>query len=337
MHEGFEESNIATSVRFAIEIDSRYLDSSMRNNSHLFDSEDTVFINSDVSDVNCLNMPEVDGLIAGIPCTGASKSGRAKNKLQFAEDHETAGTCFFSTLNIIKYCNPAFGVIENVSSYQNTASFSVIKSVLGQLGYNLFFDNFIGSDFGASETRKRLVCIFVSKGLDQNRVTAKLSDAINAYKTTANPLKNVIQDVPLDSPRWKTVDYLKQKAVKDKESGKGFKLQLLTHDSVTCGTIGCGYAKQRTTEPRLVHPDNPELSRLFTPAEHAMIKGAPCSIIDGLSDTVAHEVLGNSVIYPLFKAVARAISDTLIADCVSFSANNLPLSRELKNILRLAA
>lgn len=63
----------------------------------------------------------------------------------------------------------------------------------------------------------------------------------------------------------------------------------------------------RSTDPQLAHPSDPRLSRLFTPAEHARIKGIPGRIIEGLSATVAHEVLGQSVVFPAFRALGRAL------------------------------
>lgn len=96
-------------------------------------------------------------------------------------------------------------------------------------------------------------------------------------------------------------------------AGKGFKRQLVTPDSTSVGTVGRGYFKGRSTEPFLQHPDpsKSELSRLFTATEHARLKGIPPSMVDGLSETIAHEVLGQSVVYPVFQAVGEALGMAL--------------------------
>jgi len=47
--------------------------------------------------------------------------------------------------------------------------------------------------------------------------------------------------------------------------------------------------------------------------EHARLKGIPARIVEGLSTTVAHEVLGQSVVYPAFRAVGRALGRWLAA------------------------
>ena len=115
-----------------------------------------------------------------------------------------------------------------------------------------------------------------------------------------------------DSDRWKSFDYIAEKEKRDIANGKGFKRQLLTGLESRCGTIAKGYAKCRSTEPFLIHPENKELSRIFTPLEHCRLKGIPESLISGLSDTVAHQILGQSVIFPVFEDVAHAVGTSLV-------------------------
>jgi DNA (cytosine-5)-methyltransferase 1 len=85
---------------------------------------------------------------------------------------------------------------------------------------------------------------------------------------------------------------------------KGFKRQLLNANAVTCGTIGRGYAKYCSTEPFLRHPTNEKLSRLFAPLEQAQVKGISEKMIEDLPSTIAHEVLGQPVIFSVFQAIA---------------------------------
>jgi DNA (cytosine-5)-methyltransferase 1 len=50
---------------------------------------------------------------------------------------------------------------------------------------------------------------------------------------------------------------------------------------------------------------------MFTAAEHARIKGIPPDLIEGLFSTVAHETLGQSVIYAPFKGVGQHVGEAL--------------------------
>lgn len=107
------------------------------------------------------------------------------------------------------------------------------------------------------------------------------------------------------------MDGLKAKEERDKEAGKGFAMQILTERDMKCPTITKGYAKVRSTDPKLQHPSNPGLLRQFTPAEHARLKGIPEQLVSGLSATIAHELLGQSICYEPFLAVASLIGETL--------------------------
>ena len=308
LHSGLEKAGVATRVAIAVEMESKYVDSSLRNNPELW-SSDSIVIESPIQWVNLnRNPPEVDMLIAGIPCTGASKSGRTKNKLQFAESHESAGALFFNFLQFVEVLNPSCILIENVPEYANTASMEVIRSVFNSLGYHIQERVLDGNEFGALERRKRLCVVAISKGLEDGFDI----DNVNPVREKEGCLNDVLEAIPLDSDRWKSFDYLAEKEKRDKAQGKGFTRQLLNGDEAYCGTCGKDYAKCRSTEPFLVHPEDKALSRIFTPIEHARIKGIPEGAISGLSDTVAHQILGQSVVYPMFEAVGLSLGRAIV-------------------------
>lgn len=148
IHAGFHKAGIASAISVAVEMEGKYLDSSLANNPELW-NEDSIVIESPIQAVNLSKRPpQVDVLMGGIPCTGASKSGRSKNKLEFAESHEAAGAMFFNFLQFVEALNPAVVLIENVPEYQNTASMEVIRSVLSSLGYSLQERILDGNEFG---------------------------------------------------------------------------------------------------------------------------------------------------------------------------------------------
>ncbi|MDF5594745.1 DNA cytosine methyltransferase (plasmid) [Klebsiella pneumoniae] len=287
-------------------MEGKYLDSSLANNPELW-NEDSIVIESPIQAVNLSKRPpQVDVLMGGIPCTGASKSGRSKNKLEFAESHEAAGAMFFNFLQFVEALNPAVVLIENVPEYQNTASMEVIRSVLSSLGYSLQERILDGNEFGVIERRKRLCVVALSHGIDGFEL-----EKVQPVRTKESRIQDILEPVPLDSERWKSFDYLAEKELRDKAAGKGFSRQLLTGDDEFCGTIGKDYAKCRSTEPFIVHPEQPELSRIFTPTEHCRVKGIPEELIQGLSDTIAHQILGQSVVFPAFEALALALGNSL--------------------------
>ncbi|OWF70859.1 hypothetical protein B4903_23095 [Yersinia frederiksenii] len=115
-----------------------------------------------------------------MPCTGASKSGRTKNKLASAEEHPDAGSMFFYFLKFLESSNPAAFVIENVCEYLNTESMAVIRSVANHLGYALHEVIIDSRDYGSIEERKRMLVIGVSVGL--TNVVSYFDDEIAFYK-----------------------------------------------------------------------------------------------------------------------------------------------------------
>jgi len=306
VHAGLRKSGINSAITVAVEMESKYLDSSLANNPELW-NENSIVIDSPIQAVN-LNRgaPQVDILLGGIPCTGASKSGRSKNKLAFAESHETAGALFFNFLQFVEVLNPAIVLIENVPEYQNTASMQVIRSVLSSLGYCLQERILDGNALGVLERRKRLCVVALSHGIKGFEL-----DKVQPVRTKENSIQDILEAVPLGSSCWKSFDYLAEKELRDKAAGKGFSRQLLSGEEAFCGTIGKDYAKCRSTEPFIVHPQQPELSRLFTPTEHCRLKGIPERLIHGLSDSVAHQILGQSVVFPAFEALAFALGNCL--------------------------
>ncbi|WP_304526769.1 DNA cytosine methyltransferase [Halomonas sp. I5-271120] len=309
LHEGLEAGGIASKIGVAVEIDSEYLDCSRQNNPELWD-EKSIAIESPIEKVDLSKAPpQQDIVVAGIPCTGASLAGRSRNKLKHAEEHDAAGAMFFSFLEFVKTLNPSIVIGENVPQYSNTASMAVIRSVLSTLGYELQERVLNGNEFGALENRDRLCFVAVSKGLEG---CFDIDDVVPRRFKEANINCILEPEENIAEKRWKSFSYLEDKAARDKADGKGFKRQMLDGSESKCGTIGRGYMKARSTEPFLVHKEDNSLSRLFTPKEHARVKAIPEEVVDGLSDTTAHEVLGQSVVYPCFSALGVVLSRSIL-------------------------
>src|ERR1017187_5337592 len=75
--------------------------------------------------------------LGGIPCSGASLAGRAKNAISSAEMHSSVGHLFLPTLHYIARHLPDLFVAENVPQYASTFSAKLIREYLTRLGYKL--------------------------------------------------------------------------------------------------------------------------------------------------------------------------------------------------------
>ncbi|WP_455233510.1 DNA cytosine methyltransferase [Geopseudomonas aromaticivorans] len=245
------------------------------------------------------HIPEVDIFEAGIPCSGASVAGRAKRGLVHPEAHPEVGHLVVGALVLIAKANPAIVLIENVTQYATSASADILRNQLRDLGYDCHEREFNGADFNALEHRKRWVLCAVTKGM------AFDWDWVQLPEKRDMRLSDVLEDIPLDSPMWSEMRGLKDKQERDKAAGKSFAMQIFTGDSTKIGTLTKGLAKNRSTDPKIQHSENPDLLRNPTPLEHARVKQAPPGLIEGLSATLAHEALGQSVVHDQFVAIAE--------------------------------
>jgi DNA (cytosine-5)-methyltransferase 1 len=296
IHAGLASAGIASRLDVAVEIEGRYLDCSLSRNELWHES--AIAIYGGIEDVEFDQLPPCDLLVSGLPCTGASKSGRTAKKLAFAESHDTAGALFDAFLTAVKATNPAIIILENVREYLNTASMEVIRSVLRYRGYDVNEVILNGHAMGALESRSRMCMIAMPDCIELDL------REIEPVREVESCIGKVLEAIPLTDPRWRTFDYLDKKEARDIADGKGFRRQFLTPESTSCNVIPRGYAKVRSTTPFLKSEETGK-QRLFTVKEHAALKTVPLHLVEGLSETVGHEALGQGVIHCAFEAVAR--------------------------------
>lgn len=251
-------------------------------------------------------LQSVDILEAGIPCSGASKAGVSKRKLPKMEDHPMVGHLIGAAIQLIGALQPAIVVIENVESYRDTASAAILRGWLRDAGYAVAETVLDASDFGSLETRVRwfLVAYPPQLSLDLTRLAP-----------TAAPmpvLADVLEAIGPDDKRFRRVDYLKAKQDRNVGGGDRFLMQWLVPESRCVPVLRKGYHKGGSTDPRLLHPTDPDRSRLLTGAEHARIKGIDAGLVDGVSDTLAHQVCGQSVDVRPVLAIGTRIARALL-------------------------
>ena len=305
VHEGLQDAGVKSKLAFANDIRRDLLEHAARHNPAW--NDETILLDAPMQEIafdawTMNHLPRVSILEAGIPCEGASLSGRAKNGTSCAEAHEDVGHLCVAFLAIIAKVNPAIVILENVQQYQQSSSMWILRHQLRDLGYIVNETVLDGAEWNALEHRKRMCMVAVTEGIEFD--FAELEKPARETRR----LGEILEDIPLDASCWSEMGYLKDKAVRDAAAGKGFAMQIVTPDSEKVGTIGKGYQKNRSTEPKLQHPENPALLRLFTPVEHSRIKGIFEGLIFGLSATTAHEMLGQSILPKPFRALAKLIA-----------------------------
>lgn len=310
LHRGLQEAGVPVALRLANEIDAGLAQMVMSNHPQIM--PDTVVVNAPMQDAVAdrwllERIGQVDILEAGIPCSGASRAGVVKRGLQRMEDHPLVGHLVAAVIQWIAALQPAVFLAENVPDYAGSASAAILRAWLRDAGYVVQELVLEATDFGSLEGRRRWFLIAHPPGL------ALAPDPLVHAAGPAPVLADVLDPVPDDDPAWREVDYLKSKERRDAQNGSRFVMQWLDPAAGRVPTLRRGYHKGGSSDPRLRHPDRPELSRLLTAAEHARIKGIPAELLTGLSPTAAHQACGQAVDVRLVAAIGRWLGDALRA------------------------
>jgi DNA (cytosine-5)-methyltransferase 1 len=314
LHEGMKAAGLKTKLRFAVEIEEDSLDVASENNPSW--DADTIAVAMPIQQLafgdqyTLSRLPKVSLLDFGLPCTAASVAGRAKKHLVKPEDDEKAGHLVAAAVALVAHFNPFTFTCENVSPWFNTASAALFRTQMKEFGYEIHEHVVHGEDY-ALEARERTVWIGMTVGAQLD-----LSAMVPPPRLVAT-LGDVMEDVPEDSPLWRTMDYLKEKEIRDAADGKGFRMSLGDASTSRVGVLGRGYGKCRGTELKVIHPRDPELLRQLTPKEHAAVKGIPTVLFAGqTSVTRIHEWLGQSVIWPAFRHLGEVVGRALATGVV---------------------
>lgn len=303
-HAGMAEAGMEMDLALFCEIEESYVEQSLRRNDATTDRTLPLCapIQELVQDEWAMKqIPRVEVLEMGLPCSGASRAGKSKRGLALMEQHPEVGHLVYAALALIQKLQPAAVVLENVEDYSVSASAQILRSQLRDMGYQVREHVLGARDYGLLENRVRWALVATTDGL---------RPVDSPPEPTGNgvlKLGDLLDVVPEDAQCWSEMRYLKEKAVRDKEAGKGFAMQLVDGDSISVPTIRKSYNKGGSTDPYVCHPSNPSLMRKFTPAEHARIKGVPPELVEGLPATTAHEVLGQGIAYTPFKLLFKEL------------------------------
>ncbi len=278
-------------------------------------------------------IPEHDVLLAGFPCQPFSIAGVSKKK-SLGKAHgfedETQGTLFFDVARIIDARKPLAIMLENVKnlkSHDRGKTFKVILKTLDELGYEVVDREYNlskkdpkiinGKNF-VPQNRERIVIMAFRKDLN---VASELTlNEISEYFPKLEPNVGNILEVPrvvddkytLSPKLWK---YLKDYAAKHKKAGNGFGYGLVTKTDRSTRTLSARYYKDGSEI--LLSQGSRKRPRRLTPRECARLMGFDHSgeskFVIPVSDTQAYKQFGNSVVVPVFDAVATLMKPYIVA------------------------
>jgi DNA (cytosine-5)-methyltransferase 1 len=122
----------------------------------------------DITQVPVETIPEHDVLCAGFPCQAFSISGKQKGF------DDTRGTLFFDVARIAKHHKPKLLFLENVknfASHDQGNTLKVVRSVLEELGYQVFYKVLNAADYGLPQHRERVFIIGIRADLNYSAFT----------------------------------------------------------------------------------------------------------------------------------------------------------------------
>ena len=278
-------------------------------------------------------IPDHDVLLAGFPCqpfsiAGVSKKNALGRKHGFED--KTQGTLFFDVAQILDVKRPAAFLLENVKnlkSHDKGRTFKIIMETLDELGYwvadvdvNDSTDpKVIDGQHFVPQHRERIVLVGFRRDLNIHKGFT-LTDIKKVFPKKKPKLGDILDDSIDDkyilTPKlW---EYLFNYAIKHKAKGNGFGYGLVKKGDVT-RTLSARYYKDGSEilidrgydhERDLHDPINMKnRPRRLTPRECARLMGYDKPTGNDfripVSDTQAYKQFGNSVVVPVFAAVAK--------------------------------
>lgn len=278
------------------------------------------------------SIPDHDVLLAGFPCQPFSIAGVSKkNSLGRAHGFEcdTQGTLFFDVARIIEAKRPLAIMLENVKnlkSHDRGKTFAVIMDTLDELGYDVCDRDYdpslpdpkiINGKHFVPQNRERIVIVAFRRDLD---LAGKLSlrDISRFFPKREPKVGDILE--PEDSVDKKYIltpklwTYLKDYAAKHKKAGNGFGFGKVGPEDRSTRTLSARYYKDGSEV--LVDRGPGKRPRRLTPRECARLMGFDAPGESGfripVSDTQSYKQFGNSVVVPVFAAVAKLMKPYIL-------------------------
>ena len=284
---------------------------SIDNNKHASKTYDANFNDNSYGDITVLDEADIpchDILCARFPCQAFSISGK-QNGFK-----DTCGTLFFDVIRIASYHKPKILFLENVGNlkkHDKGRTFKVIKDLLNEIGYNVYYDILNASNFNVPQARKRIYFICIRKDIDNHN-----------FKFP-KPKNNLISIKDILLPDEECVDFLLKKEYRlDEDKVKKFNGKIfnkpLRVGSVNKGSQGDriylenGHAITLSAEgggngaKTGLYLINGKIRKLH-PREAARLMGFPESYLINPSTNQAYKQFGNSVIVDMIQYITQEI------------------------------
>jgi DNA (cytosine-5)-methyltransferase 1 len=286
-------------------------------------------IAGDIRELDEIEIPDHDVLLAGFPCQPFSIAGVSKNNA-LGRPHgfacATQGTLFFDVARILAAKRPRAFLLENVKNLVNHdrgRTFRVIRQTLEvELGYCISFRVIDAAHF-VPQHRERILIAGFREDCEFDLGDLTLPDADSKLRAVLHPENG--SEAPEEpytlapratvNPKYtltrKLWEYLQAYAARHRAAGNGFGFGLVNGESIA-RTLSARYYKDGSEI--LVSRGEGENPRRLTPRECARLMGFPDTFRIPVSDTQAYKQFGNSVAAPVVAMVAQAMRPFVVGE-----------------------
>lgn len=238
LKEGLEREGLRTRVDWIVDREGAYLELASQNNDAI--GSDTRLYEASLEEIDAQALSHVDVLQVSLPCTGHSLSGKAKRKLDNAEQHPTDGLAVYGLLRILEVVNPSIVVSENVEQARDSASYDLVRAYLDAQGYVMSDVVLDVKVAGTIENRKRWWFCAISKGLAESYSMANLPAQPRLYETLGDALDASAHS---DESRWRAYEYLAEKTPATRRQAKDSSASWLPPMRRRLGRLGAATPK----------------------------------------------------------------------------------------------
>ena len=263
----------------------------------------------DIPDVEPDDIPDVDVIIGGFPCTSFSLAGYRKG----FEDERT-GDLFFELARLIKAKKPKIIFLENVKNlvgHDNGKTFQIILDCLDNIGYHVKHLVMNAAQYGNIPHGRERIYIVGFLDIEQYYhfdmpkpipLTTKLEDVIDF---------DVKQDDKYYyTDKCKFYNKLKEDMTKQHTIYQWRRVYVRENKSNVCPTLTANMGTGGHNVPLILTPYG---IRKLTPRETFNLQGFPKDYVlpDNISDGRLYKCAGNSVVVPVIQRIAENITKVL--------------------------
>lgn len=280
----------------------------------------------DIREVKVDEIPEIDVLLSGFPCTSFSIAGYRKG----FEDENT-GDLFFETLRIIIAKKPRVIFLENVKnlvSHDEGKTFKIIKEALEINGYKIKYKVLNAKDYGnIPQNRERIYIV----GFRDDKIFSNFEFPFPIKLTKT--IKDMFEDNVIDETFFYTreknnfFEVLKQNMTKMDTIYQWRRKYVRENKSNVCPTLTANMGTGGHNVPLIKTEYG---IRKLTPRECFNFQGYPKEFkLPKIANSHLYKQAGNSVVVPVINRIAENILKAMNLDSSIFE---IQVINYLKNI-----